>query len=149
VELNEIASFISGRLLSASEAAWRLLSLQLHQEFPAVCRLDVLHLPCHQMMVFDPTADPRDILDAASRQSSTLLEWFALNRRDPRARQYKCYTSTFKYRNIIVSKTTVGLSVKNPLLPWATCTAYLTKMRSCLHSAACWIASLAPSHLKT
>lgn len=88
MELNEIASFISGRLLSASEAAWRLLSLKLHQEFPAVCRLDV-HLPCHQMMVFDPTADPRDILDAASRQSSTLLEWFALNRRDPRARQYK------------------------------------------------------------
>jgi hypothetical protein len=88
VELNEISSFISGRLLSASEAAWRLLSLKLHQEYPAVCRLDV-HLPCHQMMIFDPTADPRDIMEAASRQSSTLIEWFALNRRDPRARQYK------------------------------------------------------------
>jgi hypothetical protein len=88
VELNEISSFLSGRLLSASEAVWRLLGLKLHNEYPAVCRLDV-HLPSQQQVLFDPTSDPRDILDAAVRQSSTLIEWFALNARDPRARQYK------------------------------------------------------------
>jgi hypothetical protein len=87
VELNEISSFLSGRLLSASEAAWRLLGLKLHNEYPAVCRLDV-HLPNQQQIIFDPTSDTRDIMDAASRQSSTLIEWFRLNERDPQARQY-------------------------------------------------------------
>jgi hypothetical protein len=86
--VNEIQAFLSGRLLSASEAAWRLLGLKLHQELPAVCRLDV-HLPFHQQMIFDPTADASDILDAAERCSSTLLEWFALNIRDSNARRLK------------------------------------------------------------
>jgi hypothetical protein len=88
VELNEIRCFLSGRLLTASEAAWRLLGLKLHQELPPVFRLDV-HLPYDQQMIFDPTHDPLDILEAAERSSSTLLEWFALNVRDPEARQYK------------------------------------------------------------
>jgi hypothetical protein len=87
VELNEINSFLNGRLLSASEAVWRLLGLKLHNEYPAVCRLDV-HLPNQQQILFDPTSDPRDIMDAAIRQSSTLIEWFRLNERDPQARQY-------------------------------------------------------------
>ena len=62
--------------------------MKLHQELPAVCRLDV-HLPFHQQMIFDPTADASDILDAAERCSSTLLEWFALNIRDSNARRLK------------------------------------------------------------
>jgi hypothetical protein len=66
---------------------WRLLGLRLHKEHPPVCRLDV-HLPSHQFVVFDPTANARDIIVEAERASSTLLEWFALNIRDPTARQY-------------------------------------------------------------
>jgi hypothetical protein len=88
VKLNEISAYLSGRLLSASEAAWRLLGLKLHNEQPPVIRLDV-HLPYHQQMIFDPTADARDILEAAEHSSSTLLEWFALNSRDPLARRFK------------------------------------------------------------
>jgi hypothetical protein len=88
IGLNEISAYLSGRLLSASEAAWRLLKLKLHHEFPAVFRLDV-HLPNHQQMIFDPTSDPRDILDSAEHVNSTLLEWFALNLRLPSARIYK------------------------------------------------------------
>jgi hypothetical protein len=48
-----------------------------------------VHLPFHQQMIFDPTADASDILDAAERCSSTLLEWFALNIRDSNARRLK------------------------------------------------------------
>ncbi len=88
VRLNEISAYLSGRLLSASEAAWRLLGLKLHNEQPPVIRLDV-HLPYQQQMIFDPTADARDILEAAEHSSSTLLEWFALNCRDPLARRFK------------------------------------------------------------
>jgi hypothetical protein len=47
-----------------------------------------VHLPEHQCVVFDPTQDVRDIFEAAERSSSTLLEWFALNDRDPEARRY-------------------------------------------------------------
>ncbi len=50
-------------------------------------RLDV-HLPEHQTVVYDPTQDVRDIFEAAERSSSTLLEWFALNKRDPSARRH-------------------------------------------------------------
>lgn len=87
VEIDEIEAYISGRLLTASEAVWRLLGLKLHKEYPSVERLDV-HLPDQQQVVYDPTSDPRDIFDAAERSSSTLLEWFALNGRDVSARQY-------------------------------------------------------------
>jgi hypothetical protein len=84
--VDEIESYITGRLLSASEAVWRILSLKMHKEHPAVIRLDV-HLPDHQNVIFDPTSDVRDIFEAAERSTSTLLEWFALNIRDPSARR--------------------------------------------------------------
>lgn len=85
--MDEIESYITGRLLSASEAVWRILSLKMHKEHPAVFRLDV-HMPDHQNVIFDPTSDVRDIYEAAERSSSTLLEWFALNVRDPSARRH-------------------------------------------------------------
>jgi ATP-dependent DNA helicase PIF1 len=87
VVVDEIESYITGRLLSASEAVWRILSLKMHKEHPAVVRLDV-HMPDHQNVIFDPTSDVRDIFEAAERSSSTLLEWFALNVRDPSARRH-------------------------------------------------------------
>jgi hypothetical protein len=86
IAVDEIEAYLAGRLLTASEAVWRLLGLKLHKEFPSVERLDV-HLPEHQVVIFDPTADVRDIFEAAERSSSTLLEWFALNKRDASARR--------------------------------------------------------------
>ena len=86
VSIDEIETYITGRMLSASEAVWRLLGLKMHNEYPAVLRLDV-HLPDQQHVVFDPTSDPRDIFEAAERSTSTLLEWFALNVRDAAARR--------------------------------------------------------------
>jgi hypothetical protein len=86
IAVDEIEAYLAGRLLTASEAVWRLLGLKLHKEFPSVERLDI-HLPEHQNVVFDPTADVRDIFEAAERSTSTLLEWFALNKRDPCAKR--------------------------------------------------------------
>lgn len=87
VAIDEIDAYISGRLLTASEAVWRIMSLKLHKEHPPVMRLDI-HLPGYQQVIFDPTSDVRDIFEAAERTSSTLLEWFALNIRDPSARRH-------------------------------------------------------------
>ena len=83
--VNEIEAFLSGRLLSASEAVWRFLGLPLHKEFPPVMRLDI-HLPNEQAVVFGVDDDNEDIGAAATKSTSTLLEWFALNQRDDTAR---------------------------------------------------------------
>lgn len=86
VQINEIEAFLSGRLLSASEAVWRFLGLPLHKEFPPVMRLDI-HLPEEQAVVFGVDDDSESICQASSRSTSTLLEWFALNARDSAAHQ--------------------------------------------------------------
>ena len=82
--VNEVEAFLSGRLLSASEAVWRFLGLPLHKEFPAVMRLDI-HLPNEQAVVFGVDDDNEDISAASTSSTSTLLEWFALNQRDDSA----------------------------------------------------------------
>lgn len=87
ISINEIQAHLSGRMLSAAEAVWRLLGLPLHKEFPPVMRLHV-HLPNQHSVIFDPTADAADILDANLAATSTLLQWFELNQSDATARRY-------------------------------------------------------------
>jgi hypothetical protein len=85
IAVNEIQAFLAGRLLSCSEAAWRFLGLPLHKEWPPVFRLQI-HLPEAHMLLVDPTADTDDVAAAAANSTSTLLQWFELNRQDPGAR---------------------------------------------------------------
>jgi hypothetical protein len=86
MELNEIQSYLSGRLLSCAEATFRILGLKLHQEWPAVERLD-LHLPAHNMVVFNPMDD--DMEHHLPSSTSKLLQWFVLNQRDESARPWR------------------------------------------------------------
>lgn len=88
LELNEIQSYLSGRLLSCAEATFRILGLRLHQEWPSVERLD-LHLPQHNSVVFNPLDDDDDVQHQLLRSTSKLLQWFATNREDPAARQWR------------------------------------------------------------
>ena len=83
--VDEIEAHLAGRLLSASEAVYRLLSLPLHKEWPCVVRLDI-HLPHQQRMIFDPTADEAELLEQLTTTTSTLMGWFQLNREDAFAR---------------------------------------------------------------
>ena len=85
VQLNEISAFLSGRLLSAAEATFRILGLRLHQEWPAVERLD-LHLPAEHIVVFNPMDDEADIAEMMPTATTKLLQWFVLNQTDPAAR---------------------------------------------------------------
>ena len=87
IAINEIQAHLSGRLLSAAEAVWRLLSLPLHKEYPAVMRLHI-HLPNEHSIIFDPTMDVDDIQQAAAATTSTLLQWFDLNHLDVSARTW-------------------------------------------------------------
>ena len=92
VVVDEVEAHLSGRLLTVSEAVYRLLSLPLHNEWPHVVRLDI-HLPKQQRMVFDPTADEETILGQLTATVSTLMAWFTLNADDAFAR-------TLLYTNI-------------------------------------------------
>jgi hypothetical protein len=85
VALDEISAYLSGRLLSAAEATFRILGLRLHQEWPAVERLD-LHLPEEHIVVFNPMDDANDVQEQLPVATSKLLQWFCLNQRDPAAR---------------------------------------------------------------
>jgi hypothetical protein len=85
VSIDEIEAHLAGRLLTASEAVHRLLSLPLHDEWPSVVRLDV-HLPRQQRMVFDPTADEQELLEQLESTTSTLMGWLSLNVDDAFAR---------------------------------------------------------------
>jgi hypothetical protein len=87
ISINEIQAHLSGRMLSAAEAVWRLLGLPLHKEFPPVMRLHV-HLPNEHSVIFDPTANEEDIHEANEAATSTLLEWFNLNQSDATAKLY-------------------------------------------------------------
>jgi hypothetical protein len=98
INFNEIAAFISGRILSSAEAVWRILQLPLHKEFPTVQRLSV-HLPGHHLVVIDSAASADAAGTAADASTSTLLQWFALNARDPAARAllYKDVPKFYKW----------------------------------------------------
>jgi len=86
--LNEISAYLSGRLLSAAEATFRILGLRLHQEYPCVERLD-LHLPADNIVVFNPMDDEAVILQQLPAATTKLLQWFVLNESDPAARQWR------------------------------------------------------------
>ena len=87
VVIDEIGSFLDGRMLSASEAVFRILGLRLHCEWPPVMCLDI-HLPNHERMIFDPTASVEELMDQTFAADTTLTAWFLLNQSDRNARQY-------------------------------------------------------------
>jgi hypothetical protein len=117
VIVDEIEAYLQGRMLSASEAAFRILGLRLHQEWPPVICLH-LHLPNHERLVFDPTMTVEEILDRHDAET-TLTGWFKLNADDHDARnllytdlpEYYWWNNTLKRwikrhnRNIAVGRT--------------------------------------------
>jgi hypothetical protein len=98
IQLNEIATFISGRTLSSAEAVWRILELPLHKEFPTVRRLTV-HLPDQHNVVYEVAAGADAARARAETSTSTLLQWFELNVRDPAARSllYKDVPTLYRW----------------------------------------------------
>ncbi len=63
------------------------LFFRLHQEEPNVVHLQV-HLPDEHLMTYDETNSPEEILAAAEAKTTTLLQWFNLNKKDPSACWY-------------------------------------------------------------
>jgi len=87
IVIDEIDAYINGRMLSASEAVWRILGLRLHCEWPPVLCLDI-HLPNHERMVFDPTMSVAELMTMPAAGDTMLTAWFKLNANDQSARQW-------------------------------------------------------------
>ena len=91
IDSDEIKDFIETRYVGPVEAAYRILNKSLQEKSNVVKRLPV-HLPNQQTITIDdnPNEDNNTdaMISAALQKSSMLIEYFALNERDPEARQY-------------------------------------------------------------
>ncbi len=97
-------------------SCWRIFSFRLHQEEPNVVRLQV-HLPDEQLITYDENDSPEEVLAAAEARTTTLLQWFELNKRDPNACQYLYqetpahYTWNKRKWNLCQKYTTIGVTI--------------------------------------
>lgn len=84
-EHDEITRYIDGRMVTAPEAAWRLLGFKLHSQSHHIERLAV-HLP-HQQNVTFLEGQERQVLENASSKDTTLTAYCKLCQSDPDARE--------------------------------------------------------------
>lgn len=76
-DVDEIERYVEGRYISTSEAVWRAMKFDLHDNSPSVVRLHV-HLPGENVVTFDEREDLCTVADTF--QTTTLLMWFEYNK---------------------------------------------------------------------
>jgi len=88
MSVDEIATFIDARYVSASQAIGHIFGLPICEMSPSVQQL-ALHLPNEQSVL---VRDNQSVQEALEKAENTMLtRYFQLNREDPEARKY-CYT---------------------------------------------------------
>ena len=80
---DEIETYLNCRYVSSTEACWRLLSFEIHDEQPKVESLE-FHLPNQQTIYFSEAGNLEEI--ALNQKLSKLHAFFHLNRHDAAAR---------------------------------------------------------------
>uniref|UniRef100_A0A914YYL5 ATP-dependent DNA helicase n=1 Tax=Panagrolaimus superbus TaxID=310955 RepID=A0A914YYL5_9BILA len=95
VVYDECESFLDSRYMGSAEACWRILGYELHGQSHSISRLP-LHLPGEQRVSF-VDAENEDELKAAMEKMSMLMEYFELNSRDPKAREFYYHEIPEKY----------------------------------------------------
>ncbi|KAK0417481.1 hypothetical protein QR680_013034 [Steinernema hermaphroditum] len=84
---DEVKNFTDARYVGAPEAAWRLKKYSMQDKSHHIERLAV-HLQGEQLVYSRETEDNERVMERAEESETTLTAWFALNQRDPNARQY-------------------------------------------------------------
>ena len=92
--IDEIRHYQDARYISASEAAWRLLSFPMVEHEPFVERLEV-NLEGHHI-VYYKEGEHENAKTVGKEKSTKLLAYFSANRKYPNARQIK-YVDFTKY----------------------------------------------------
>lgn len=85
--LDEVKNFLDGRYACASEATWRVFSLDIHSRWPSVDRLPI-HLPGEKHINFPKNADLEKVCEKASSKPSKLEGWFVANKELPHSRNF-------------------------------------------------------------
>jgi hypothetical protein len=75
---NEIKAYLDGRYLSPPEALWHIFEFPMHQEFPAVYRLQV-HMPREHQVYFHDDTTPDELRNRMEAATTNLLEFFRYN----------------------------------------------------------------------
>ena len=98
---DEVQLYLDARYISACEAAWRLFSFNMHQEFPAVMRLKV-HLEGEDLISWneDQAQDVQTVVERAAIRDTTLTAYFKANAKFPEAREllYQDFPSKFVWQ---------------------------------------------------
>ena len=76
---DEIAQYVDGRYLSASESCWRIFRYSMHHESPNVVRL-AIHLPNQQIIYFHETDNLSNLEN--KKKDTTLTAWLKINQTD-------------------------------------------------------------------
>ena len=84
---DEIKSFLDGRYICASEAAWRLLGFEIHHRYPTIDRLPV-HMEGEKNVSFKQNDNLAEVAEKARKRFSKLEGWFEANKKYAEARQY-------------------------------------------------------------
>jgi hypothetical protein len=75
---DEIRRWIDGRYISPPEASWRILQFEMHDQVPAVVRLQV-HLEGHHMVTFNPNDNIENVIQRGAQGKTTLTAYFEAN----------------------------------------------------------------------
>ena len=84
---DEVKLYLDSRYVSACESIRRIFHFTMHQEVPAVVRLQV-HLDGEQMITWDENVAPdiRAVLERSAGKDTKLTAYFKANREYPQAR---------------------------------------------------------------
>jgi hypothetical protein len=99
IDHDKIHNYIEARYVGPVEASWRILGKKLQDKSHPIMHLSV-HLPNEQNIIIEN----EDTITTALNQVTMLIDYFSLNLRDEKARQYlyteiPCYY-TFKKEKI-------------------------------------------------
>ena len=86
IEHDEIQQYIETRFFSPTEACWRIFSKSLQEKSHDIICLPV-HLPNENNIIIENESNDEEIQNALSKVTP-LIDYFALNERDPDVRQH-------------------------------------------------------------
>lgn len=85
--IDEIKSYLDGRYVCASEAAWRIFGFDIHSRRPSVDRLPI-HLPDDKHVSFKIGDVLAEVCEKANSKRTKLEAWFHANKTLPDARNW-------------------------------------------------------------
>ena len=77
-EVDEIKQYLNACYIGSSEAIWRILSFDLHEEYSLVLALQV-YLPNQQFVAFNTDTLSFDLPQCAASTKTTLMAFFDYN----------------------------------------------------------------------